>query len=199
MVNLSDIGAEDLMPPPVYHNLTALWGSYKPKYIAAADKKTRTSSAIIERNQARKVYEAEIRRVVKTYLINNPNVTDAQRNDMGLPIHKTTRTPSQVAKTFPWVEVLTYMIRHLILNYGASSTERAKPEGQIGVEVLWVISHEKPSGIEQLIHSVFDTRSPIDLEFSEEDRGKTVWFVIRWENTRGEKGPWSPMYSAIIP
>jgi hypothetical protein len=30
-------------------------------------------------------------------------------------------------------------------------------------------------------------------------RGKTVWFRLRWENNRGQKGPWSELYSAIIP
>jgi hypothetical protein len=30
-------------------------------------------------------------------------------------------------------------------------------------------------------------------------RGKTVYFALRWENTRGEKGPWSEIMSAIIP
>jgi hypothetical protein len=46
---------------------------------------------------------------------------------------------------------------------------------------------------------VFDTNSPLDIEFTEEDRGKVVWFAVRWENTRGEKGPWSEIYFAIIP
>ncbi|MDR1561674.1 MAG: hypothetical protein LBS54_01130, partial [Dysgonamonadaceae bacterium] len=94
MVNLSDIGAERLMPPPVYHNLTALWGDYKQKYVIADNPTTRTRGTIADRNDARKVYEKELRRVIKVYIINNPDVTDKQLADMGLPIYKTTRTPS---------------------------------------------------------------------------------------------------------
>jgi hypothetical protein len=37
------------------------------------------------------------------------------------------------------------------------------------------------------------------LEFEGHDRGKTLWYAARWENTRGLKGPWSPIESVIIP
>jgi hypothetical protein len=53
--------------------------------------------------------------------------------------------------------------------------------------------------VEDLIHSAFDTRSPFTLSFDENQRGKTVYFCLRWENTRGEKGPWSEIVSGIIP
>jgi hypothetical protein len=35
--------------------------------------------------------------------------------------------------------------------------------------------------------------------FENDQRGKTVYFALRWENTRGEKGPWSAIQIAIIP
>jgi hypothetical protein len=43
------------------------------------------------------------------------------------------------------------------------------------------------------------TRTPFTLEFSGHERGKTVYFALRWENTRGEKGHWSPIQNAIVP
>jgi hypothetical protein len=118
---------------------------------------------------------------------------------MGLPIHKTTRTRAKIADKAPWVEVLTNILRHLIFVYGTSRTDRAKLEDQHGMELVYVVGGERPVDISQLIHSVFDTRSPLDIEFTEEERGKVVWFAVRWENTRGEKGPWSEIYFAIIP
>jgi hypothetical protein len=53
--------------------------------------------------------------------------------------------------------------------------------------------------VNELIHSAFDTRTPFSLEFQGHERGKTVYLALRWENTRGEKGPWSSVQSAIIP
>jgi hypothetical protein len=45
----------------------------------------------------------------------------------------------------------------------------------------------------------FDTRSPYTFRFEENQRGQTVFFCLRWENTTGQKGPWSEIVSAIIP
>ncbi|MDR0609502.1 MAG: hypothetical protein LBG58_15030, partial [Planctomycetaceae bacterium] len=63
----------------------------------------------------------------------------------------------------------------------------------------WAILDTPPTKISDLTHSSFDTRSPLTLEFDEDQRGKCVYFCLRWENTRGIKGPWSEIISAIIP
>jgi hypothetical protein len=46
---------------------------------------------------------------------------------------------------------------------------------------------------------VLATRTPHILEFTEEERGKTVYVAICWQNEKGEKGPWSEIESAIVP
>ncbi|MDR1283137.1 MAG: hypothetical protein LBK99_20295 [Opitutaceae bacterium] len=69
-----------------------------------------------------------------------------------------------------------------------------------GAELLYGIADGAgPLTFSQLTHSVFSTHSPFRIEFAEELRGKTVYFCLRWENTRGQKGPWSEIVSAIIP
>jgi hypothetical protein len=44
-----------------------------------------------------------------------------------------------------------------------------------------------------------NTRTPYTFPFEYDQRGQTVYFALRWENTRGEKGPWSEIHSTIIP
>jgi hypothetical protein len=61
-----------------------------------------------------------------------------------------------------------------------------------------VISDEPVESLGKLSHSTFDTKTPLFLEFDREDRGKRVYLAMRWENTRGEKGPFSPIVSAVI-
>ena len=91
------------------------------------------------------------------------------------------------------------MIRRLTIHFRDSeSTSAAKPKGVHGAEIKWLIADEKPH-VEDLQNSSFDTRTPYTLEFSDAQRGKTVWLSLRWENTRGEKGPWCEMISAIVP
>jgi hypothetical protein len=47
-----------------------------------------------------------------------------------------TRDKAPVAKDYPWMKVLTHLIRHIIIEFGGSETSRAKPEGQLGMELL---------------------------------------------------------------
>ncbi len=43
------------------------------------------------------------------------------------------------------------------------------------------------------------TRSPFRKAFDLEDVGKTVYFALRWLNTRSEPGSWSPLLTAVVP
>ncbi|MDR3350232.1 MAG: hypothetical protein LBN98_01120, partial [Prevotellaceae bacterium] len=68
-----------------------------------------------------------------------------------------------------------------------------------GAELRWAILEAPPVHIDELIHSTFDTHSPLTLAFDENQRGQTVYFAFCWENTSGEKGPYSPVQSVVIP
>ena len=83
--------------------------------------------------------------------------------------------------------------------FDSANEARAKPAGQHGAEILWAILDAPPAHLGDLVHSAFDTHSPYTLSFDESERGKTVYFALCWENTRGEKGPYSPIESAIVP
>jgi hypothetical protein len=37
------------------------------------------------------------------------------------------------------------------------------------------------------------------FDFPAEDSGKTACFCVRYENAKGESGPWGPLFSAVIP
>ncbi|MDR1335925.1 MAG: hypothetical protein LBK22_04930, partial [Tannerella sp.] len=51
---------------------------------------------------------------------------------------------------------------------------------------------------EMFTHSLFDTASPAKIHFPPEAIGQTLYIAFRWENTRGEKGPWSEVYQIVI-
>jgi hypothetical protein len=62
-----------------------------------------------------------------------------------------------------------------------------------------VISDTPPTKLADLLHSSFSTHSPLELVFDEDQRGKRLYFAVRWENGTVKKGPWSDIYSVIIP
>jgi hypothetical protein len=60
----------------------------------------------------------------------------------------------------------------------------------------------RPKTGDDLPHSDFIRKKKRLFDFSEEDRGRTVCFCLRYENSKGGehgKGPWGPIISAIIP
>ncbi|EIQ00146.1 hypothetical protein OpiT1DRAFT_04686 [Opitutaceae bacterium TAV1] len=181
--------------------LTPLLNAWGEAYEAALNPATRTPAAIAARNTARKALQAAARDFVKANLsTGNKAVTDADRENMGLTIPKTTHTPAPVPETSPRVRILMPEIRRLLLEfYDEAHPGGGKPFRVQGAEVIYAILDAPPASLAQLIRTAFDTRSPLTLDFEESERGKTVYFCLRWENTRGEKGPWSPIYSAIIP
>jgi hypothetical protein len=160
---------------------------------------TRTKVSIQVKNDARKAVESKTRILLKAYVTYNPAVSDADRDSMGLPVHKTTRTPSHVEETAPDSDTNTSVAGRVTINFFAkgSNHKKGKPAGQHGAEIAWLVSDTPPSKWSDLTHSAIDTNSPFTLEFENDQRGKTVYFALRWENTRGEKGPGSELKSAI--
>ena len=186
-------------PAEVHARLTTLLNTFRTKLGIADAPATRTSVTVQEKKDARNALEKETRQAVREHLTYNHLLTDADRESLGLPIHKTTRDAAPVATTYPWVQVIVNLIRHLTFDFGGEETSKAKPEGQHGMELAGHIGGEKPANVRALKLSYFDTHTPLVIEFEEEDRGKTFWYAVRWENTTGQKGPWSDIMSALIP
>jgi hypothetical protein len=188
-------------PKAIYDALVALSDEFSLKLDAAENPATRTKLSVQAKNTVRTTLKAKVRLSVKEYLTYNHAVTDEDRDGLGIPIHKTTRTPSQVATTYPDYDIDSGTIRRLILNFydQGQKKSKAKPDGQHCAEIRWAMRDTPPASLKDLVNSSVDTHTPFTLEFDENERGKTVYFCLCWENTRGEKGPWSEIMSAIIP
>ncbi|GHV77591.1 hypothetical protein AGMMS49942_24120 [Spirochaetia bacterium] len=93
----------------------------------------------------------------------------------------------------PKAEIDRSFVHRLVVHY------RDKGSDIYGIEFRWAVLDRPPAGIDDLVHIVFDPLSPCIFDFDESQRGKTCYFAMRWENSHGIKGPWSGIYSAIIP
>jgi hypothetical protein len=188
-------------PADTLKQIKELHTDFTQKYAISEAPATRTKLTVLDKSIARSVLEKAIRQAVREFLSHNHLVTDTDRDGLGIPIRKTTHTPAPVATTIPEYEVDSSIIRILTIHFADQGNKRskAKPPGQHGAELRWEILDAPPTSIRDLRHSAFNTRTPITLEFDEEYRGKTVYFCICWENTRGEKGPRSAIARAVIP
>ena len=66
--------------------------------------------------------------------------------------------------------------------------------------VRWPAGHCDPAPLDpsELTFLATDTRTPYVAAFDGADANKVAHYMLRWENTRGETGPWSETASATI-
>ena len=186
------------IPTSQVNELQSLLNTFQYALTQSENPATHTPVTVMAKNKAREALESKLRLFLKAYVTYNLAVTDVDREAIRLPIHKTTHDPSPIATTWPFVQLIVARERHLQFDFRGTEASKAKPEGQHGMELAGHIG-EKPDNQYEMNLSYFDTNSPLTIEFREEDRSKTFWYTVRWENTRGEKGPWSDISSAIIP
>jgi hypothetical protein len=150
--------------------------------------------------EKRSAFEKHLEVFIRNNLQNNDRMTDQGRAALQIPIHDTTPTPHPAPDTIPEVEVQTPAPRTLRIRFRAENAKRwSKPPHVHGLECLWVITDTAPAKIGELLHSSFATRSPLEMTFDEDQRGKRLWFAVRWENGTVQKGKWSDIFSAVIP
>jgi hypothetical protein len=151
------------------------------------------------KNDAKKAAVKVVQLFVNRYL-RYPPVTDEDRTAMGIPNRDTQPTPVPRPDDIPEVEALTPKPRVLRFRFRRVNMQRwGKPEGVHGLELVWLIADAPPKKVAELVHSAFATKSPLDLTFEEDDRGKRVYFAVRWETGAMKKGDFSEIMSAIIP
>ena len=166
---------------------------------AYRDPAKHTPAVVREKNDARKDYVAALRTFIQGQLMHNPLVTDADRLEMGLPVYDRKPTPAPVPETRPEIEVdFSQFARHILHVRDSKSKSAGRPAHVAGFEIWRRIGGDTEPVITEMQLVEQAVHSPHALEYAFEERGKRVWYIMRWVNTRGEKGPWSEIVSVII-
>ena len=166
------------------------------------DDKNHGSVDTREKNDARRVLEKEARAFVQGYIAKNPMVTNSDKEKMGLPIYDTTPTSisEPLGQATASVEYLGGQLLQLHLSHmvGTPSDEKANYGCKIYYDVF-ADSDPKPDSGEKLTRHTFTRRKKEVIKFTPADVKKTAYFCIRYENSKGQAGPWGPMVAALIP
>lgn len=177
----------------------AVWIVAYPEHVAA---QTAAEGARQAKDAARRALEQQIRPIT-AFVQGFPSTTNADRAAIGITVRDTARTPAPRPTTRPLVSVdpagrLTHELR---LVDEVSPTRRRKPAGVTGAEV-WVklvdAGAPAPTDPSTLSFLTLTTRPTLRTDFRAEDGGKTAVYMLRWVNTRGEKGPWSEVATATV-
>jgi hypothetical protein len=193
--HLTEFNIQQAALAPIQTELTAYETAFE-----AAQNPNRGKVDVLRKDEARDALKSSIRAFVKAYLAFNPAVTDADKESMGLPLRDNTRTPAPPPSTIPETELDSSVIRQITVHFKDNgSDKRGKPAHVHGIELRWSLLETAPTSVEDLTKSAFDTASPYTFVFDEAERGKTLYICPRWENGKGDKGPWGEIVKAIVP
>jgi hypothetical protein len=189
-----------LIPPQLLTGLDVPRGRWVNALAAYRNPATRTSAVTQEKNDAKKEYTAVLRPFVQGQLMHNSQVTDADRRAMGLPVYDRTPTAAHLPTSRTEMEIdFAQIMQHSVHVRDSESKSAARPQHVIGFELWRKVGGDTEPAFEDMQLVELATRSPHTLDYTSADRGKTVWYASRWVNTRGGKGPWSEIVSAIVP
>jgi hypothetical protein len=136
---------------------------------------------------------------VRNNLQNNDAMTDNGRKALRIPIYDNKHTPVPAPDCIPEIEIETPHPRTVRIKFRDEHAARwGKPKRVHGLECVWELAEKPPVKVGDLLHSEFSTRSPLELTFEEDERGKRLYFAARWETGAMKKGLWSNIFSAII-
>jgi len=169
----------------------------------------RTPIQIVAKNVARKKLEKALRNFVQGFLMRNTLVNEEDRRTMQIPVRDVipTNVPPPVtqpdgALAFPGIGLIEMRnIRPI--------AEKPDARAGYGVRIYYGILGEatktdkfrlttRPETGQDLPHSVFTRKTRYLFDFTL-DRHKEAFFCMRYENSKGNPGPWGKMYSASIP
>jgi len=180
-------------------DLLALW---KPIHAQCADKSSATKTSFDKRTAYRKDFEKRLQTVYKN--IPPKALTTSDRNTLRLPERDPVRTAAGLPKMAPLVNIdeMTYLHHRLRFQNPETPNLRAKPKGVASVELYLYITDNpdrtKDPPMEKFSHHASTGKFLFDIIFEPEDRGKTVWYVARYKNTRGQFGPISLFVPGIV-
>jgi len=119
------------------------------------------------------------------------------RNTLNMPERSTTKTPVPTPTTIPIGQVDTSRRLEHTISFTNEDGATAKPFGVHGCQIWYKVGTPAVDPSE-LSFMFTDTASPHVHQFNGELAGSNVYYWLRWENTRGETGPWSDVVMATI-
>jgi hypothetical protein len=165
---------------------------------AAESPLTATKAAIHERQRVQGVFSKQIRAFVSEYLTHNHLLTPQQREELGLA-SANPPSPEPPPQKAPRAELVTDVHGQVTAHCQGEETRWGMEAGAHGFEWRWAILAQPPARHEELTHSEFSTRAHHTMVFDLDQRGQRLYSAFRWENQKGEKGPWSDVIETIIP
>ena len=155
----------------------------------------RTKSIVANKNSVRDTLMSILRKIYAD--IPQSILTVEDRNAIGLIERKSTRTTPAPPTTHPIGHINTINRLQHTISFTDEDGSLAKPKGVRGCQI-WCKVGEPVTDVQELSFLAMSSASPYVHKFDIPAAGKTVYYWLRWENTRGKTGPWSAAVTATV-
>lgn len=175
------------------NQLHVQWMNIFPLY---ANLDSRTTAITQQKNALRNQLEILLRKIFDD--IPKSQLTIDDRNILNLPERDHTPTHAPIPDRAPVLAVdeIGHLFHTIRFADPANPHTQAKPEGVASVELWYAVGVAPVVPAFALYGST--GRFLYRINFAETDVSKTASYKARYVNTRGEKGPWSAVISAVV-
>ena len=156
-------------------------------YQAATTPSTRTSVAIVEKNDLIKSMQRRAKSL-SDIIRSTPTVTDAQLISLGLLVREK-RKRRHVPDVPPLVRVISVVGRVVTIRVRdkESQSGRSKPFGARGAQLFSYVGEESPADPRDYYYECFTGRTTVQIILPNSvPSGATVWLSAKWVSARGE-------------
>jgi hypothetical protein len=187
------------VPQAIAKALSARVSAYETAYGKACGEDG-TKALRAEKNGIRDEMKTFVRRLKNKYINYNDEIGNPERVRLRLKLVNAHRARIPAPTVRPQLEVRpTANRQHRASAVSGENGRKGKPAGVYIVRYAWSIADSAPSNPDHMSRSAYRTRTVKVFDYKESDRGKKIFYAARYENAKGEPGPWSNIVYAIIP
>jgi hypothetical protein len=161
----------------------------------------RTPAVVAQIKTAEKELVAVMRDVKKRHFF-QPPLTDADLVTLGLKPRDTNPTPIARPAARPSADVKLISAGAFDLVISPERDISHEKKSYHGCKIVYDLFEQgaaPPTSEKQLTEMRFVRRKKESFVFQPQDSGKKAYFAMRYENSKGEAGPWCPIFSVLIP
>lgn len=176
-----------------------LHSNYAAAYTQASSPSSRTQSSVAIKDATKAALIRAARTLAQVITVRLAT-TNAQRSDLGLTLVDGSVTPTPPPPTRPVPSVATIAPGRHTLRIADEFTpsSRAKPYGAAGAEIYVSRGVTAPAGVDACQYVGLATGNTYVVNHAPATAGQTAYYLARWINGRGQRGPVSSVVSGTI-
>jgi len=162
-------------------------------------KNTKGVGATANRNENIPLYRPLLVDLMKKHLLNNPVISEADKMVLRIKSKRAQNVYSTSPTSMPNSKISQIeSLAHHFTTTDSETGKRAKPSKVVFSEVRYCTGIVPPTSVRECTDSIFVTNSDNVIRFAESERNKNAYYYERWVNSKGQVGPWTVCFFAVI-